>query len=182
MFGAQYFFTAAVVLAVVAGWLDWRTGHMPNLLTLVPLLGAPFAHAAVGYVRGGLDAAGTGFLFSILGALACAIVPLILYYAGAIGGGDVKLLAAIGALCRASVGVECELYAFVAAALYAPGRLAYEGKLMSALGNTLMLALNPFLPKARRRKIAPEMLTEVRFGPSVAVGTLIGVLLSWRGL
>ena len=32
------------------------------------------------------------------------------------GGGDVKLLAAIGAICGAVVGIEAELYAFITAA------------------------------------------------------------------
>ena len=44
----------------------------------------------------------------------------------------------------------------------------------------MSLVINPFLPKARRRQIAPEMLTELRFGPAAAAGTLIGVLVNWR--
>jgi len=182
MFGAQYFYVAAVVVGFIAGWLDWRSGHIPNWLTLGPLLAAPLVHAIVGYTQAGHNAAVHALLFSILGAFACGAVPLLLYRLGAIGGGDVKLLAAIGALCMTSVGVECEFYAFIAAALYAPGRLAFEGKLLSTLGNTVSLVINPFLPKARRKEIAPEMLTELRFGPAVAVGALIGVFLNWRGV
>lgn len=181
MFGAQYFFAATIVIGLVAGWMDWRSGHIPNWLTLGPLLLAPIAHAIVAYVKAGHDAAGHALLFSILGAVACGAVPLLLYRLGAIGGGDVKLLAAVGALCMASVGIECEFYAFIAAALYAPGRLAYEGKLLRTLGNTVSLVANPFLPKARRKEIAPEMMTELRFGPAVAVGALVGVFLNWRG-
>lgn len=181
MFGAQYFFVAALVITVAAAWFDWRTGHIPNWLTLLPLCAAPFGHLLLGWLTGGRNAGGEAFLFSILGAVACVAVPLLLYQAGGIHGGDVKLLAAVGALCRTSVGIDCELYAFVAAALYAPARLAYEGKLLKVLGNTLMLVANPLLPKARRRKLAPEMMTEMRFGPAVAVGTLIAVFLNWRG-
>lgn len=180
MFGAQYFFVAAVIVGVIAGWLDWRSGHVPNWLTLGPLLAAPIAHAIVGYVLSGRDAAEHELLFSILGAFACGAVPLLLYRLGAMGGGDVKLLAAIGALCMASVGIGCEFYAFIAAAIFAFGRLAYQGKLLRTLGNTVSLTINPFLPKARRKEIAPEMLTELRFGPAVAVGALIGVFLNWR--
>lgn len=181
MLGAQYFFVAALVIAVVAAGFDWRTGHIPNWLTIVPLCVAPFGHLIVGWMVSGRSAAGYAFLFSILGAVACVAVPLLLFQAGGIHGGDVKLLAAIGALCRTSVGIRCELYAFIVAALYAPARLAYEGKLFKVLGNTVMMAANPFLPKARRRKIAPEMMTEMRFGPAVAVGTAIAIFLSWRG-
>ncbi len=182
MFGAQYFFVAAVIVAVVAGWLDWRSGHIPNWLTLGPLLAAPFVHAVVGYLGAGHNAAIHGLLFSILGAFACGAVPLMLFQLGAMGGGDVKLLTAIGALCMASVGIGVEFYAFIAAAVFAFGRLAYQGKLLRTLGNTVSLVINPFLPKSRRREIAPEMMTELRFGPAVAVGAMIGVLLNWRGI
>lgn len=181
MFGAQYFFAAAVIIAVVAGWLDWRGGHIPNWLTLGTLFAAPLLHGVAGYVARGSDAAKHELAFSVLGAVACGAIPLLLFYFEAIGGGDVKLLAAIGALCSLSVGIECEFYAFIAAALYAPGRLAYEGKLLRTLGNTMTLVVNPLLPKARRKKIVPEMLTEMRFGPAVALGTLVGVWLHWRG-
>lgn len=181
MVGAHYLYAAALVITVLAGWLDFRTGHIPNWLTLLPLCIAPFVHLALGFATGGRSAAGQAFLFSVLGALACGAVPLLLFQAGGIHGGDVKLLAALGALCRTSVGIQCELYAFIVALIYAPARLAYEGKLLKVMGNTLMMAANPFLPKARRRKISPEMMTEMRFGPAVAVGTAIGVFLSWRG-
>jgi prepilin peptidase CpaA len=181
MFGAQYFFAAAVLIAVVAGWLDWRGGHIPNWLTIGTLLAAPLFHALAGYLGAGRSAAGQELAFSALGIVACGLVPVLFFYFGAIGGGDVKLLAAIGALCSVSVGIECEFYAFIAAALYAPGRLAYEGKLLRTLGNTMSLVINPFLPKDRRKEIVPEMLTELKFGPAIAVGTFISVWLHWRG-
>ena len=180
MIGAQYFFVAAVVVSALAAWSDWRTGEIPNWMTLGPLLVAPVAHAVVNYVYAGSSAALEAGLFSVLGAVACGAVPLILYRFEAIGGGDIKLLAAMGAICRPMVGIECEFYAFIAAAIYAPGRLAFQGKLMTVLGNTLALVVNPFLPKKRRRELSPEMLTELRFGPSVFAGTVIAVFLNWR--
>lgn len=180
MLEAHSFLLAALVVGLVAAWLDYRTGHIPNWLTLGPLAVAPLAHGVVGYVVYGWDAAVHGASFSLLGALACGLVPYLLYRMGGIFAGDVKLLAAIGALCHPVIGIEAEFYAFIAAALYAPARMAYEGKLWRTLGNTAALAANPFLPKAKRRTIAPEMLTELRFGPAVAVGVALAVALEWR--
>jgi prepilin peptidase CpaA len=175
------FLVVAVLVAAIGAWIDWRTGHIPNWVTLVPLGAAPLAHfgvtaAAARPLTEAAQAAG----FSVLGAFVCAIVPVVLFRAGAIGGGDVKLLAAIGALCRPMVGIEAEFYAFMAAAIIAPARLAWEGKLLRVLGNTLALVINPFLPKKKRREIAPEMLTSIRFGPAIFAGTLIAALLHWR--
>ena len=80
------------------------------------------------------------------------------------------------------LGVEVELYAFVALAIVAPGKLAYDGKLGAVLGNTLAIAKNPFLPKERRRNVPAEMLTPVIFGPAAFVGACLAALMHWRTL
>jgi len=180
MLGAPYFFVAAVLVAALAAWFDWRTGHIPNALTLGPLLVAPVAHfvsnAVMSTAQVALQAAG----YSVLGAALCALVPMALYRASAIGGGDVKVLAAVGALMRPVVGIEAEFYAFLAAALIAPAYLAYEGKLLSVLQNTLALVINPFLPPERRRQVTPEMMTWFRLGPSIFLGALAAAIVHWR--
>jgi prepilin peptidase CpaA len=180
MVAQQYFLAAAVLISAIAAWYDWRTGHIPNWVTLVPLALAPVAHFGVAAASARSQEAVPEVGYSVLGAGLCVVVPLLLYRAGAIGGGDVKLLAAIGALGKPLFGVEAEFYAFVAAALFAPARLAYEGKLMSVLSNALIIVLNPFRPKERRREITPEMMTELRFGPSIFVGTLGAAIVHWR--
>lgn len=180
MLGVPYFLAAAVLVAAIAAWFDWRTGEIPNWVSLGPLVAAPIAHFAVylatGHSQQAIQAAG----FSVLGAAACALVPMALYRVGAIGGGDVKLLAAIGAICRPMVGIEAEFYAILAAALIAPARLAYEGKLLRVLGNTLSLALNPFRPKDKRKELTPEMMTTMRFGPAIFLGTCVAAVVNWR--
>jgi prepilin peptidase CpaA len=98
----------------------------------------------------------------------------------AIGGGDVKLLTAIGALAGLQAGIEAELCSFIVAAVVVPGKLAWEGKLMPVLGNTVALVANPFLPEKRRRPLCTEMLTTIRFGPAIFAGTAIATLLQWR--
>jgi prepilin peptidase CpaA len=177
-----YLFGFVVVVSAVAAAYDWRTGHIPNWLTLGALGIGVVGHAALGFATTGkaFDAL-TGAVFSLLGALSCAAVPLLLYRLGAIGGGDVKLLAGLGAILRPMMGVEAELYSFIAAAIAAPGWLAYEGKLGAVLGNTLALVKNPFLPEDRRRDIPPEMLTSLRFGPAIFVGICGTAVMHWGG-
>ena len=174
------FLIAAVLMTAVAAWTDARTGHIPNWVTLLPLGIAPVAHAVFACVRGGGKEALFAAAYSIVGAFVCALVPLLLYRASAIGGGDVKVLAALGAICMPMLGIEAELYGFVAAAVIAPARLAYEGKLFATLGNTARLVGNPLLPKDKRRTSEPASMTWFRMGPAIFLGTLGAVFASWR--
>jgi prepilin peptidase CpaA len=181
MYGESYLFLAAVLVTALAALLDWRTGRIPNWLTLGSLAAAPIAHGAFGLAGGGWSAAGEALGLSLLGVIVCSIVPLVLYRGNAIGGGDVKLLAALGAVLRPMVGMEAQLYAYIVAALLAPVRLAWEGKLLRTLGNTVMLVRNLFVPKAKRKEIPREMLTMQRFGPAIFIATLATVFMHWKG-
>ena len=119
---------------------------------------------------------------SAVGALLCILVPAFMYWRGAIGGGDLKLFAAIGALCHPMDGLEMETYAFIAAALIAPAKLAYNGQLFQTLGRSLALVTNPFRKAENRKEIPPEMMTWFRLGPAIFVGAAATVLLHWGEL
>ncbi len=107
---------------------------------------------------------------------ACALVPWLLWKLRAIGGGDLKLVAAMGAVAGLTNGLEFELAGFVVAALYAFGRLAYEGKLFRTLSNSVFLALNPLMPKSWRRRVPPSLMSTVRMGGAFFVGASVSVL------
>lgn len=163
---------ALIAVSFGAAVSDSRTGRIPNWLTLPGMLLGLAAHG----VAHGAGALG----LSLLGLFLTALVPWIFYQASsgqAIGGGDVKLAAAIGALAGPMQGLEIEFAALLALAFLALARLAYQGKLGRVFGNIVCLLLNPLRAKAHRRTIAPENLTEMRMGPGIAVGVLV-VLLS----
>jgi len=169
----------AVAIALVAAVIDWRKGEIPNWLTLPALVVGPVLHFAIS-LKMGTNAAASEAGISIAGAILCAVVPMLLYRQNAIGGGDVKLFAAIGALCQPMVGIEAEMYGFLAAAIVAPVRLAYEGKLFRTMKNALYVAMNPMLPKEKRQEIEPEAMSWFRLGPAIFVGTLLTALLHWH--
>jgi prepilin peptidase CpaA len=52
------------------------------------------------------------------------------------GGGDLKLFAAIGALLQPLLGIEAEAYALFTAAIIALANLAYRGSLFRVLGSS----------------------------------------------
>ncbi len=176
-----YFLVAAAIISAIAAASDLRTGEIPNWLSLGALLIAPVAHLVFAVTRHmtGHDALFEGGS-SILGAILCSVVPAILYRQDAIGGGDLKLLAATGAVLQPRLGLEAEMYSFFAAGLIAPAFLAYEGKLFRTLKNTALLAVNPLLPKKKRRQVEPALLTWFRFGPAIFIGTSITAYLHWR--
>src|SRR4051794_25885715 len=92
------FLGAALLITALAAVIDLRTGHIPDRLTLGTLAGALAAHCVAGALSLGIHGAGSAALFSVLGAVACSLVPPALCRFAKLGGGDLKLLVAIGAL------------------------------------------------------------------------------------
>jgi prepilin peptidase CpaA len=169
----HWFFVAAVAIAAIAAWMDWRTGNIPNWLTLSLLGVGPVAHVfyTLVHTRNRVEASQAGGL-SVLAALLCAVIPVGLYRASALGGGDLKLFVGLGALLMPLAGLEAELWSFCAAAVLAPIRLAWDGKLFQTVGNAAYIIVNPFLPKSRQRELDRETVSWFRMGPAILVGTL----------
>jgi prepilin peptidase CpaA len=159
-----------VALAAVAAFWDWRTGLIPNWLTLPPLLLAPLLYF---FVQGGDPA-----LFSALGILGGGLPAYVLFRMGAIGGGDVKLFGALGAINGFVAGTEMFALTMFVAALQACLLLFARGRLGAALGCSWQIVANVFRPASRRRSIAPEAMTEMRLGPSILVGAVLAIVIS----
>lgn len=158
-------------LALVAGAAvsDARTGHIPNGLTLPPLVIAP-----LGYL---IWHGPTAAAISVLAALVCGFVPYLMFRKGAAGGGDVKLLASVGAIAGASFGIETQLFGFALALVFSLALLAYRGRILTTLGNALFLAINPILPRHRRRVPSQETMSTIRMGVPFFFAALISIWL-----
>jgi prepilin peptidase CpaA len=172
-------FLSVGLLTAVAAFVDWRTGHIPNRLVLIGLCVGTVLHVlAVSMLQRGSDASllmllGRAGLDVFLGLVVCAIAPCLLFRIEAMGGGDVKLLAVVGATLGPALGLQVELCAFLLVSIYAPLRLACEGQLSQLLGNTAALFINPLLPEQRRRAVPQALLTSVVFGPAIFLATLL---------
>jgi prepilin peptidase CpaA len=167
-----------VALAVTgaAALYDVRSWRIPNWLSLGALAAGPVAHFGWGLATRGLHAGLEGAGWSLAGAALCGVVPWLCWRAGTFGGGDVKLLAAVGALCLPKLGVSIEFDAMIVGAVFAFGRLAWDGRLLRTLGASLRLAVNPLLPKAKRRVASVEEMTPMRFGPAIVGGVILCAL------
>lgn len=162
---------ACCLFVALGAVCDLRTERIPNVLSLGGLaLGLCLqtaVHVALVDPTDVWASSLAGLTNGVLGVGLCGLVPYLLFRVDAMGGGDVKLLGAVGAFVGPVLGLEIELSAFVAMALFAPLRLAYDGKLLSVLGNSMSLLANPFLPKRHQRAVPAELMTAFKFGPAV---------------
>jgi prepilin peptidase CpaA len=124
-----HFFT--LTIACVACVTDLRTRRIPNLLTFGSALAGMLYHFATGGVEG-LGHAALGWLLAV-------IVFLLPFALGGLGGGDVKLLAALGAWLGPADALWLLLYTGVAGGLMAIGVALIYGYLGTALKNIKLL-------------------------------------------
>jgi prepilin peptidase CpaA len=125
---------AALAVAVAASATDVKSRRIPNVLTFGSALVALIYHCAVGGV-GGLLGAGLGWLVGV----AFFFLPFAL---GGMGGGDVKLMGALGAWLGAAATVWVVLYAGVAGGVLALAVAIYKGYLRKALENIWLLLVH----------------------------------------
>jgi prepilin peptidase CpaA len=176
----------ALLFTAVAAGFDLRTGHIPNFVTFGAMVAGGVLHVVMlcryEPALQPLDASQLALAVThvAFGILACGLAPYLLFLRGGMGGGDVKLLAGVGASLGPLLGLEIELYAFVAMALFACTRLAYEGRLLHVLAHSAALLVNPLLPRARRRAVSPALLCWLKFGPAVFAATAAVALLRFR--
>ena len=93
-----YFVLAATVAAGMAAWTDWRTGLIPNWLSLGAISLGILGHFVSGWLAGGLRTGAVEAGLALAGLVLCCLAPGFMYLKGGMGGGDLKLFAALGAL------------------------------------------------------------------------------------
>jgi len=106
------------VVLLIAAVTDWRTQKIPNWLTAPAILGGFAFWLIAGFVDGGLES-GMAALGRSLLAFAAGLLPMwIILTLGGFGGGDVKLMGALGALSANVLFVlYAAFYSLIAAAL-----------------------------------------------------------------
>jgi prepilin peptidase CpaA len=161
-------------------WIDLRTGHIPNWLTMGSIALAPVLHGAAAFAAGeNVRSALFSSALSLVGAAICALLPAGLYARNAMGGGDVKLLAAVGAICHPLLGMRAELYSFAFGGLYAIAIALTHRRLRTVIANVTAL----LVPTRRRSADGPSSssMLAVRFGPAIFAGTAVSIALSESG-
>lgn len=153
----------ACVVAVIAGFQDLRTWKISNTLTY----GA--------FALGCAIALATGTLGSALGGAAIAGGSgLILYIFRAMGGGDVKLLAAIGSLLGYPLSLEMLFFGVLFGGAWSIFALCLHGRMLQTLKELWLLVRSLIYPRVPL--FVPAQGVHVAGGVVIAAATLWVVL------
>jgi len=123
-----------VVLLGCAAAIDLRWRRIPNWLTL--------AIAITGVAQSFTWCARTTPGHSFLGLLLGGGLLMIPYLIGAVGGGDVKLLAGVGAWLGAAAVFQVFIFEAVIGMVLIVGQCAWGGRLRTLLSNSAMIVAN----------------------------------------
>jgi len=127
----NYFLIGAVLVASIGAVSDVRSARIPNLLTYSSLGAALMLRLAVlGW---------TGFKSGGFGMLAAGGIFLVLFVMGAMGGGDMKLMASIGAWVGSEHVVTILLVAALAGGALALVQIIFGRRGRQTLWNLLEL-------------------------------------------
>ena len=151
---------------VTATVIDLRSRRIPNPLTAgMAVMGIGLA--ALGWSGASVGASLAGLVFGLL-----LMMPG--YGLGATGAGDVKLMAAVGAIVGPSLVLSAFLCTCLAGGVLALAVAIRRRRLAATLAQTGRLVA---APKGAPQQIqAAPAASRFAYGPAIAVGSLIAVL------
>ena len=158
----------AMAVALVAGWIDWRSRRIPNWLTVSGFAVGVFANA----ILGGWAAAKTSLLGA--GMVLAILLPVVLLRG--LGAGDWKLMGALGAIVGREEIVYILFAAIVVAGAIAVVQMIREKRVLVTLLNLWELVRGFFVfglkphPEINLENPAASTLP---FGVAVAAATLL---------
>lgn len=168
----------ALGLLGVAAYTDWRSYKIYNKHVLAGFLAGLFYHAYFGGLPG-VEAA-------LIAGFAGGAVLFPAWICGAIGGGDVKLYAALGAILGLPFLIKATLWVMIYSLLWAVPILLWKKRLLVSLQWTytylkyLFLKTTVFGLKGKEEPIIEDG-TKMKFSLVIAaaVGTLLAIEGGW---
>lgn len=163
--------TTFILIAILAASLvcDLRSRTIPNLITIPAMV--------LGIIINIMKNQVEGIKLSFFGILISFLILIIPFYIGGLGGGDVKLMMAVGALMGPWFALNALIYTAVAGALMALGIIIYQKKLGKCFSNIMGYLASIFL----LQEIVPidkeEARTYFPYGLAIGIGTLLTVFL-----
>jgi prepilin peptidase CpaA len=173
----KYFLVTALIIATIGAAQDLRIRRIPNWLTYSGLLAA----LVIRTVLSGWSGAKSVFA----GTAVASGVFLVLYLLKAMGGGDVKLMAAVGAWAGPSHALVILVAVSIAGGVLALLYMIFGKLVVKTLRNTLALFRHHLTSGFRAHavlNIEQPASTRLPYGVAIAVGTLYcaASVLWWR--
>jgi prepilin peptidase CpaA len=154
--------TMVLLMAVV---MDLHSSRIPNWLTFS---GMGFALAGHAWLNN-MD----GVLFSLAGLGTGLGLFFMFYLAGAIGAGDVKLMAAIGAFVGVYGVLSCAWLAMMIGGVYAISAMCYHWGLAAAGQRLVYAAYGAIVVGGSAWSRELSLPFKLRYGLAIAAGTLL---------
>jgi prepilin peptidase CpaA len=171
LLGAAHGMAAACVLACAV--TEWRSRRIPNAVTYpAAVAGLALAFAARGF---------PGLQENALALFTGVGIPLLFFLGGMIGGGDVKLLGAAGALGGWPFILYASAYSFGLGALMAVGLLVARSGAVAGLGRAFRLVGSVFLPLPVSEADRGAGRETIPFGVAIAGGVVWRLAEEWAG-
>lgn len=147
--------------------IDIRTRRIPNVIT--------FGTAALGLTLAATGLSGVSPASSLVGLVLGLLLMLPGHFFGATGAGDVKLMAAVGAVLGLERIVQAFLLTAIAGGLLAVGLAIANRRLGATVRRTGKLMRAP--GDAKREIESPDVGNRFAYGPAIAVGAVLAALM-----
>ena len=156
-----------MLLALVAGWTDYKRRRIPNWLTVPGLV--------VGVSLNATASGWSGLKFSLLGAGLGLLLLLPFVLLRSLGAGDWKLAGALGAFVGASVLLDLLLGSVFVAGLMALALVIYKRRVRQTLRNIgrLLVSLLTFRSPGSEVSLDNPQSLKVPYGVALAL-TVVG--------
>lgn len=157
---------ATAASAGLGAAVDLRTRRIPNVIT-----------GCAGGLGLGLAAAGISQVSLMSAALGLAVGLLLMlpgHLLGATGGGDVKLVAALGTILGPHQIIRAFFYITIAGGTLAMLTAVHRGRLRATLWRTARLMMTP--ATARREIESPGGANRFPYGPAIAAGSVLAAM------
>ena len=163
-------FPVVIAVIAIAAYTDWRRHIIKNTLTLPAI--------ALGLLLQFLGGGWSGFVAGLLGLITGLALMMIPFVFGQMGGGDVKLMAALGSLLGAYAIVNVFIYTTLAGGLLALAYALSRKEGFRTLGRTWHLAVGLFIIRTRPI-MAPEpgQTGTIPYGIAICAGTVTYLLI-----
>ena len=159
-----------VPVAVIIAYYDVRYRRIPNAFVLATLAGGLVINTMFGGLNG---------LYSSLGGCVFAFgLMLMLHVFGAMGAGDVKLFAAIGAVTGAHLVIPTFLVVILTGGLLALVSIIRAGVFVSTMHRVLQILVG-FLPgwEMPRFTVPTDRTHTIPYGVAITIGSIISTAL-----